>query len=461
MSCHALSCHVMPCRVLSSLVLSCLVMSCLVLSCLVVSCRVLSCLVLSCLDCVLVLSVTCLVYIFRLLLSSHDIILHNCSYNMGKAKGRGRGQKKAKPVAKTISTRQSPRRHVAKVNSLANPPANPLSNPPGPRLALVANYTSADEDGDASSDENDQSESSQDDSGLDIIEFPPDAESELIFKDSVSSTPGLRVVRVRDYEMLDNEGTIFDIVFRSGFEMSLVHSEMVLAVEAHNEILESQEYSIVSQVEMALQEISEPAYRADRGFRLVVEPVAKASGLIESGAKASVESSLDEGQLGGKETADSGLNLGVGPPPLKAGVDEGTLHVEQTIDATSGVKITGGKASVEASLDDGQLRPKETANLGLKLSEGTPPVVAEIDVGTLVVEHTKDAISGGEITGAKASVETSLHEGQLGVKDSDDTGLNVGVGIAPEAGGILEVSVCDEVLNPERTYMFVAVNEIV
>ena len=150
---------------------------------------------------------------------------------MGKAKGRGRGQKKGKPVAKTMTTRQSPRGHVPKVNSLANPPANPLSNPRCQPLALVANYKSGDDDDDASSDENDESESSLEDSGLDIIEFPPDAESELYFKDSVSSTPGLRVVRVRDYKMLDSERTIFEIVFRSGFEMSVPHSEMVLAVD--------------------------------------------------------------------------------------------------------------------------------------------------------------------------------------------------------------------------------------
>ena len=62
-------------------------------------------------------------------------------------------------------------------------------------LALVANYKSGDDDDDASSDANDESESSLEDSGLDIIEFPPDAEAELLIKDSVSSTPGLRVVR--------------------------------------------------------------------------------------------------------------------------------------------------------------------------------------------------------------------------------------------------------------------------
>ena len=105
---------------------------------------------------------------------------------------------------------------------------------------------------------NDESESSLEDSGLDIIEFPPDAEAELFFKDSVSSTPGLRVVKVRDYEMLDSEGTIFEIVFRSGFEMSVPHSEMVLAVEAHNDLMESEDPIIVSQVEAALKEKAEP-----------------------------------------------------------------------------------------------------------------------------------------------------------------------------------------------------------
>ena len=137
---------------------------------------------------------------------------------MGKAKERGRGQTKARQVAKTMTTRRSPRGHVPKVNSLANPPSNELSNPRCQPLALVTNYSSPEDDDDASSGDD---ESSLEDSGLDIIEFPPDAGEELYFKDSVSSTPGIRVVRIRDYELLDSEGTIFEIVFRSGFEMSV------------------------------------------------------------------------------------------------------------------------------------------------------------------------------------------------------------------------------------------------
>ena len=58
------------------------------------------------------------------------------------------------------------------------------ANPRGQPLALVVHYSSEDED-DSSEDEKDQSESLLEDAGLDIIEFPPDKEAELFFKDSV------------------------------------------------------------------------------------------------------------------------------------------------------------------------------------------------------------------------------------------------------------------------------------
>ena len=287
---------------MACLVLSCLVLLCLVLSCLVLSCHFFYCLVLSCL------------VISRLLLLNYDINIPKSSYSMGKAKGRGRGQKKAKPVPTALTTRQSPRGHVPKVNSLANPRANPLSNPRCQPLALVANYTSPDDDDDASSEENDASESSLEDSGLDIIEFPPDAEAELFFKDSVSSTPGLRVVRVRDYEMLDSEGTIFEIVFRSGYEMSVPHSDMVLAVEAHNDLVESLDPMIVSQMETALKEQAVPAYLADRGFRLVDRAVAKLGQGILPDAAGKEEGTMPvdkaNDNLGPTQTVKTSLSVG-------------------------------------------------------------------------------------------------------------------------------------------------------
>ena len=263
---------------------------------------------------------------------------------MVKAKGRGRGQQRAKAVAKTMTTRQSPRGHVPKSNSLANPRPNPLSNPPSQPLALVVNYQSGQDDDDPSSEDSYESESSDEDSGLDILEFPPEAAAELLFKASVSSTPGLRVVRVRDYEMLDGEGTSFEIVFRSGISTSVPHSEMVLAVDAHNDLVVSEDPLIVSQVKSALEEKAVPAYMADRGFRLVDEPVApgakdfgdsvpgptpveKVNGELESTKM--VESSLGGVEPGAQDLAESVP----GPKPVEKvnGELESTKMVESSL----------------------------------------------------------------------------------------------------------------------------------
>jgi hypothetical protein len=86
------------------------------------------------------------------------------------------------------------------VDQPANPLSNPFPNPPGNPLALVSDYASDDDD-DFSSQDNHESELSENDSGLDVCEFPPDAYLELLYKDSVSSTPGLRVVEVLPYAL--------------------------------------------------------------------------------------------------------------------------------------------------------------------------------------------------------------------------------------------------------------------
>jgi hypothetical protein len=105
---------------------------------------------------------------------------------MGKAKGRGRGKSFAKPAPKATLRRSPRKRDEGIVNSLAGQPANPLSNPfpnpPGNPLALVSDYAL---DDDFSSQDNHESELSEDDSGLDVYEFPPDAYLELLYKDSV------------------------------------------------------------------------------------------------------------------------------------------------------------------------------------------------------------------------------------------------------------------------------------
>ncbi len=182
-------------------------------------------------------------------------------------------------------------------------------------------------------------------------------------------------MKVLPYAKLVNEGTIFDIVFRSGFEKSLLHSEMVEAVEAHNELLCSEDPIIVSQVQTALQEYGEPAYRADRGFRLVGEPVTKGTNTIDStrgvkitGAKESVETSLDEGQLGAKETADSGLEVREGTVPVEEGHSEVTLRGEDT---TSGIDSAGNVegATATSGQTDADVTPSERTYMFVVVNE--------------------------------------------------------------------------------------------
>jgi hypothetical protein len=186
---------------------------------------------------------------------------------------------------------------------------------------------------------------------------------------------------------------------------------MVEAVKAQNELLCSEDPIIVSQVQTALQEYGEPAYRADCEFHLVGEPVAKGTNTIDStrgvkitGAKESVETSLDDAQLRAKDTADSGLKLGQGTTPVEAEKDEGILRVEHTIDSTCGIKITGAKESVESSLDEGQLGAKETADSGLKVGEGTASVGEGNSEVTLRGEDTTSGDdSTGNVEGARAT----------------------------------------------------------
>ena len=349
---------------------------------------------------------------------------------MGKAKGRGRGQQRAKAVAKTMTTRQSPRGHVPKSNSLANPRPNPLSNPVSQPLALVVDYQSGQDDDDPSSQDSSESESSDEDSGLDILEFPPEAAAELLFKASVSSTPGLRVVRVRDYEMLDGEGTIFEIVFRSGFSMSVPHSEMVLAVDAHNNLVVSEDPLIVSQVDSALEEKAVPAYMSDRGFRLVDEPVAqpvdlgeilpgttpveKVNGELES-TKA-IESSLRGGEPVAKDFGDSVP----GPTPVEKvnGELESTKMVESSL---SGVEL--GAQDLAESVPgttpgekvNGEL--ESTTNVDSSQSGGEPGAkdLAESVPGTMPVEK-----ANGELESPK-TIESSLTCGEPGAQDLGDS----------------------------------------
>ena len=359
---------------------------------------------------------------------------------MGKAKGRGRGQQKAKPVAKTMTTRQSPRCHVPKSNSLANPRPNLLSNTRSQPLALVADYQSGQEDDDASSEDSNQSESSVEDSGLDILEFPPEAAAELLFKASVSSTPGLRVVRVRDYEMLDGEETIFEIVYRSGFVMSIPHSEMVLAVDAHNDLVGSEDALIVSQVDSALEEIAVPAYMADRGFRLVNPPVAplgkgsppvlgeianfkdlgeivpgttpveKVSGALES--MNVIASSLSGGEKGAKDFGD--VVPGTTPVEMVNRELESTKMVERSHNGVEpGDQDLGDSVPGTTPVEKVNGELESTTNVDSSQSGGEPGAkdLAESVPGTTPVEK-----ANGELESPK-TIESSFSCGELGAQD--------------------------------------------
>ena len=313
---------------------------------------------------------------------------------MVKAKGRGRGQQRAKAVAKTMTTRQSPRGHVPKSNSLANPRPNPLSNPPSQPLALVVNYQSGQDDDDPSSEDSYESESSDEDSGLDILEFPPEAAAELLFKGSVSSTPGLRVVRVRDYEMLDGEGTIFEIVFRSGISMSVPHSEMVLAVDAHNDLVVSEDPLIVSQVKSALEEKAVPAYMADRGFRLVDEPVAPGAKDFGDSVPGPTPVEKVNGELESTKMVESSLG----------GVEPGAQDLAESVPGTT----PGEKVNVEL---------ESTTNVESSLGGVKPGAqdLADSVPGTTPVEK-----ANGELESPK-TIESSLSCGEPGAQDLGDS----------------------------------------
>ena len=153
---------------------------------------------------------------------------------------------------------------------------------------------------------------------------------------------------------------------------------MVQAVEAHNDIVESEDPIIVSQVDTALQEKAEPAYRADRGFRLIDAAVAK---------------------------------LGKGTPPVAAGKDEGTTLVEPG--ANNLGHIVPGTTPVEEA--NGELGATETDETAISV-----PEPGDKDLGQGVPRTTPVEKENGELESTK-TVESSLSGGEPGAQDLGET----------------------------------------